>query len=363
MEKFYKDFDISGVKNKKQLQKQELYNLFKKPPREKPEQMAHFNQTYSANVDHQADLLFLPNDGGYKYALVVTDVATRLSDAEPLRNKESKDVVKAIDKIYKRGILKEPQVLTVDSGTEFKGAFLTYLNKNKIGVKVAKPNRHRQVAMVERTNHYLAKGLFMRMQAQELLTGQTSREWVDDLPKFIEYINKKRERKPPKVQYDPICSGDDCNMLEIGTKVRLKLDAPLDYVSDKKLHGKFRVTDIRWDPHPRIIKNYLLQPGQPPLYQLNDEKDINKIDYSAAYSKPQLQVVPEDEEAPHPNVIRGKPTTYIAQKIVGKKKEKGRILYRVRWKGYPPEQDTWQLRTELLEDVPLLVHEYENSNK
>ena len=235
MKQFYKDFDITGVKDKTQLQKQELYNLFKRPPKETNQQMPHYNQTYSANFEHQADLLFLPDDKGYKYALVVTDIGTRLSDAEPLKDKKSKLVAAALDKIYKRGILQKPQSLTVDAGTEFKGEVIQYLEKNGIWHKAAKPNRHRQVAMVERTNQYLAKGLFMRMQAQELLTGQTSKEWVDDLPKFIKYINEKRGRKPPKVTSDYVCSGTDCNLLEVGTKVRPKLDAPLDYVSDKKL--------------------------------------------------------------------------------------------------------------------------------
>lgn len=363
MKKFYKDFDVSSVKDKATLQKQELYNLFKRPPKERSKEMAHYNQTYSANVDHQADLLFLPDDNGFKYALVVTDIATRLSDAEPLKKKDSAEVAKAIEKIYKRGILQKPEFLTVDAGTEFKGVLATYLKKNNISVRTAKPNRHRQVAMVERTNQYLAKHLFMRMQAQELLTGETSKEWVHDLPKAITAINRKRKRDPPKVQYHPVCSGDDCNVLEVGTKVRFKLDAPLDYVTDKKLTGKFRITDIRWDPHPRVISEVLLMPGQPPMYLLNDEKDINKVDRRAAYTKKQLQVVPQNEEAPPPDVIRGKPTTYIVQKLVEKKKMGNRIYYKVRWKGYPPEQDTWELRSKLVEDVPLLVKEYDNLNK
>jgi hypothetical protein len=200
------------------------------------------------------------------------------------------------------------------------------------------------------------------MQAQELLTGETSKQWVSDLPKFIEYINKKRVRKPPKPVDEVKCSGNDCKLLEIGTKVRVKLDNPIDYVTDKKLHGKFRVTDIRWDPHPRIINNIMLMPGQPPMYQLNDEKDVNKIDTTAAYTKGQLQVVNDDEEAPDPKVIRGKPSTYIVQKLVDKKKENNKVYYKVRWKGYPG-QDTWEPRKTLIEDVPLLVKEYELKNK
>jgi len=98
------------------------------------------------------------------------------------------------------------------------------------------------------------------------------------------------------------------------------------------------------------------------MYQLNDEKDVNKIDTTAAYTKGQLQVV-NDEEAPNLKVIRGKPNTYIAQRLVDKKKMNNKIYYRVRWKGYPPDQDTWETRKALIEDVPLLVKEYELKNK
>jgi len=165
MDKFYKDFNFGNVKNKQQLKKQELVNLYKRPKKETYDETPHFNQTYAANVDHQADLLFLPIDNGYRYSLVVTDIATRLSDAVPLKNKSSKTVKDALKVIYKRGILKKPETLTMDSGAEFKGKVLDYLKNNGIAYKYAKPGRHRQVAMVERTNQYLGKGLFVRMQA------------------------------------------------------------------------------------------------------------------------------------------------------------------------------------------------------
>ncbi|EGG22990.1 hypothetical protein DFA_05120 [Cavenderia fasciculata] len=64
--------------------------------------------------------VILPNDNGFKYALVVVDLASRLTDAEPLQNKTAKEVRDAFIKIYKRGILK-PNIIQMDPGTEFKG--------------------------------------------------------------------------------------------------------------------------------------------------------------------------------------------------------------------------------------------------
>ncbi len=58
MDKYYEDFGLTKIKDKKWLQKQELHNLFKKPQKRKSINTPHFNQTYSENVDHQADLYF-----------------------------------------------------------------------------------------------------------------------------------------------------------------------------------------------------------------------------------------------------------------------------------------------------------------
>jgi Chromo (CHRromatin Organisation MOdifier) domain len=358
---FYSDFFNSNVKDKKALKNQELYNLYQKPKKETKVESPHYNFAYSKNYNHQADLLFLPEDKGYKYALVITDIATKLSDAEPLKDKTSLGIKKAMEKIYSRGILKVPDSITMDPGKEFKGDLIPYMKKNKIVYKYGKPGRHRQLSVVERTNQYLAKGLLLRMTAQELLTGEPSREWVDDLPNFITYINKKRSDEPPELpkKPTPVCSGDDCKLLDIGTKVRTQLDNPIDVATDKRVHGRFRVTDIRWDPVIRIIKNILLLPSQPPLYQLDDKNKDNQIDTLAAYTKKQLQVVPENEQAPPKSVIRGKPDSYVAEKIIGKKKMKNRIYYKIKWKGFPESEATFELRTKMLEDVPQLVEQYE----
>ena len=47
-----------------------LANLYKIPRRERGDDMPRF-QTLLPNTIHQADLVFLPHDHGYKYLLVV----------------------------------------------------------------------------------------------------------------------------------------------------------------------------------------------------------------------------------------------------------------------------------------------------
>lgn len=301
-ENYYKTFGITPIKNKEWLKKQKLYNIFKKPIKDKhPGKFLVFAKDYN----QQADLLFLPNDGGYKYALVVTDIATRISDAEPLKSKQSEYVMKAFKKIYNRDILSIPDKIDVDSGKEFQGSVRKFFDDNDTFVKVALPGRHRQLAMVERTNQYLARALFLRMYSQEFLTGKTETGWVDDLPIMITALNKQRgikPRNPPKL---PECEGDNCKLLEIGTKVRVQLDNPKEYVTGEKLHGKFRSTDMRYDPAIRKVMEYSILPGQPPMYFLS-YPDEDEIDMRAMYTKAQLQVVPKNEQLPPNSVLRKK---------------------------------------------------------
>lgn len=79
-------------------------NLTQVPRKDTKENATKFNVSVK-NAVHQADLLFLPEDKGYRYALVVVDVATRSMDAEPLKSKKPEEVLKAFRTIYKRKYL------------------------------------------------------------------------------------------------------------------------------------------------------------------------------------------------------------------------------------------------------------------
>ena len=57
-----------------------------------------------------------------KYVLTVVDVASRYKEAEPLTSKNSDEVAKAFQTIYRRSPLTWPEMLQVDPGREFMGA-------------------------------------------------------------------------------------------------------------------------------------------------------------------------------------------------------------------------------------------------
>lgn len=79
-----------------------------------PRQPKFFNKIkdnipWVKNYNFMADLLFLPTTSkGFKYLLVMVDIASDEFDIEPLKDKESSTVLNATKAIFKRGILKLP---------------------------------------------------------------------------------------------------------------------------------------------------------------------------------------------------------------------------------------------------------------
>ena len=93
-------------------------------------------------------------------------------------------------------------------------------------------------------------------------------------------------------------------LLSKGIRVRVKLDEPIS-VLGKKLHGKFRTGDIRWDPEIRTIKKLMLSPDQPSTYLLNGPHGRLGVS-RCAYTRKQLQLVSNNENPSPDSVIRGK---------------------------------------------------------
>jgi len=323
----------------------ETINKLLKPYKRDSSKEGHINVPTSNSV-HQADLLSLPTDKGYKYALVVVDLGTRGIDAEPLKTKTTKEVKEAFQKIYKRNYLKMPKYfLQVDGGTEFKSTVKNYFNDNNVRLKIGKAYRHRHQAVVEAMNKIISKAIQKFQLAKELSEGETNREWVDNLTKIIKIMNSEYKRTPTNdINENVKCKGDQCHILQDGDKVRIPLDEPREVVDGKRLHGGFRVGDVRYDPKVRTINKVLLTPGQPPMYTVSND---NK---TTAYSKNQLQLVQENEPAISTPKTK-KPEDDIEKFVIEKfvKKVGNKIL--VKWVGYPATSNTLEPIKQLKEDL------------
>jgi hypothetical protein len=337
IKQYYKTFDLKKVKDKKNVKDELIVQLYKKPKETVKTKMKQLQR----NDTHQLDLLYLPHDNGYKYALVGVDVGSRLCDAEPLKARSAKDVLTALKKMYTRKILSQPIRVTVDSGSEFKDVFRDFFEKEGVYLKVSAPNRHRQTGLVEARNKSIGTYLLKRMVAEELKTGNPSTEWVDELPKIVKRLNKRFEIKNPKPSDSTdLVVNPNVELLDIGSTVRYPLDRPIDVVTKKPVDKKFRAGDPKMSLKPVKIVDIRLSSSNPPLYKLDNGVDT-------MYTGEALLKVDEANVKAPPASVQKK---FVVEKIVGKRKHKGKIEYLIKWKDYPDSDNTYEPYKKLVED-------------
>lgn len=340
---FYDHYSIGGAPR---AGADELQSLFARPGRVQFQDHYHVTEP---NAVQQADILMLPTDAGYKYALVVVDLATRRVGATPMKQKDAVTTKRAFEKIWQDSSplyghpentkLKPPDRLEVDDGKEFFGACKTYLGKEGVFIRRGRPGRHQQQGAVENVNRILGRAIMIRQTGQELLTGASSTEWVSDLPNFVNLINKRLQRAPPKpvpVDTPMQASPAEQHILLEGTPVLVKLDRPQD-VRGKVLPGVLRAGDIKWDPTPRTVELVILQPGSPPRYIVSGIPETS-------FRRVELQIIDSLEPPDGEIVVRGKHDRFRPLKLHGEKEGK----FHVQWRGFPDEAKwTWETAATL----------------
>ena len=140
-----------------------------------------------------------------KYALTVVDVASRFKAAKPLTSKESSEVSKTFQKIYKRP-LRWPSVLQVDPGREFMGDVKKEMAKHDVRIRIGNVNVYRDQGIVERFNRTLSERLFSFQYSQEtnMKSFERSREWVKRLPEVVKALNNEVTRLARKKPVDAV---------------------------------------------------------------------------------------------------------------------------------------------------------------
>ena len=229
-----------------------------------------------ADINLMADTLHLPNDDGYKYLLVVVDLATREIDFEPTKDKKSSTMLNAIHTIFKRPYIKKPYAsIQTDNGSEFKKEFHDFFIDNGILHKTSKPYRHTQMSSVESANRLLGDILNNLMNIEELETNKQSKSWIQYLPEIRKELNKLRYRKPKytkanfyKVPFTMNTEGTP--KYNVGDLVYYALDHPEDALGNKQPTTQFRTGDRRWSVKPVKIKYVLPYPGKIPFRYVLD---------------------------------------------------------------------------------------------
>ena len=296
---------VSEDKARDWLERQALWQIYLPPPKYLPR--PHWSVS-RPNEIHQADLLFLPHDKvgrkTYRYALVVIDVATRYKDSEALTSKESQEVAKAFESIYKRKInrpsLNWPKTLIVDPGKEFMGYVTKLMNSHNVKIQRSEAGNHRAQAFVERANRTLGERLFSHQYAQEMISEGRSRVWVKRLPEVMKALNSQVIRitgkEPDKalglkeVDIDHVIYKRPVGLKEkrlpSGVQVRYLLSPGEDEGGERR-----RATDPIWSIEIYNINRVVISPEQPVLYYLLDGP-------KRSFVREELQVVPLGTELP-----------------------------------------------------------------
>ena len=291
--------------SKQWLYKQALWQIYLPAPRHVPRPKF---DVAAPNSVHQADLLFLPHDKLprgkkiYKYALTVVDIASRYKEAEPLTSKNSDEVAKAFQSIYKRSPLAWPNILQVDPGREFMGAVTKEMEKHKTYIRRGRTEIHRDQAIVERFNRTLAERLFVHQYAVEMLLpeGKRSTEWVKRLPDVVGALNNEVTSligKKPAVAIKE---------KEVSSQPSTKYNRPVG-VNEKKLPplinvrylyqpgelegGTKRATDPIWSLKVYQVVENKTKPNEPVVYYLSDGP-------KRGFVREELLVVPPNTQLP-----------------------------------------------------------------
>ena len=295
---------VPEIISKQWLYKQAIWQIYLPAPRHVPRPKF---DVATPNSVHQADLLFLPHDKlprrkTYKYALTVVDIASRYKQAKPLTSKNSDEVAKAFQAIYKRGPLTWPQMLQVDPGREFMGAVTKEMKRHKTFIRRGRTEIHIDQAIVERFNRTLAERLFGHQYAVEMLLpeGERSTEWVKRLPGVVIAINNEVTSltgKKPAVAIKE---------KEVLSKPSTKYNRPVGLVEKKfpplinvrylyqpgELEGGTRrATDPIWSLKVYQIVENKTKPNEPVVYYLSDGP-------KRGFIREELLVVPPNTQLP-----------------------------------------------------------------
>ena len=289
---------------KQWLYKQAIWQIYLPAPRYVPRPKF---DVAAPNSVHQADLRFLTHDKLphgkkiYKYALTVVDIASRYKEAEPLTLKDSEEVAKAFQSIYRRSPLAWPQMLQVDPGREFMGAVTKEMEKRKKYIRRGRTEIHRDQAIVERFNHTLAERLFGHQYAMEMLLpeGKRSSEWVKRLPDVVRTLNNEVTSLIGK---KPAVAIKEKSVSSLPTKYNRPVG-----LAEKKLPplinvrylyqpgelegGTKRATDPIWSLKVYQVVENRTKPNEPVVYYLSDGP-------KRGFVREELLVVPPNTRLP-----------------------------------------------------------------
>lgn len=293
---------------------------------EQPRNMTykHFKR-YQFQMDLVEISQFADQNNGVRYLLNCIDIFTRFAFVRALKDKSAKTVLDAFKSILDEAEQK-PFMLVMDKGTEFTNRmFKTFCDEKKI--KLINPQASIHAAFVERFNRTL------QMLIYKYLTENETNRYIDVLQKLVESYNNRKHRMigmtPNEAEKNQNNEHLQLNLIQKQQLEKIKTKKPKykigSYVRIAKQKGKFsRSYDEQ--TMQEIFKIKSINTSKPiPLYNITNFDGSEDI-LGGFYEFELIPVVTN---------------TYRIEKVLKKRKVRGKLQLFVKWKGFGDEHNSW----------------------
>lgn len=309
IEKILSTFDTYTLKRQ--------YKKFKRNPN-----YAHFKR-YQFQIDLIDIQKYSKWNDKFKYILSVIDAFTRKAWVRPCKDKTSDEVLSAF-----KSILTEaktfPTTLLADRGKEVTNKkFLEFCKKNKINYFHNYTSVHAPI--VERFNQTFQNKLY------KFLSHNETNRYIDNLQDFVDSYNESFhstiEMTPNEAENSD--NNEIINYTLLKKNEKIKNEKPkyevnqLVRISLQK--GAFH-RGYKDQSSEEVFNIYKIKTNLPkPLYLLETHNKKEKL--TGGFYSNELTPVNSD--------------IFKVEKVIKKRKHKGRVQYFVKWKGYDTSNNSW----------------------
>jgi len=276
--------------------------------------------TLGINDLWQADIVDMQElatkNKGYKYILTVIDTFSKVAYAFPLKTKSGVEVTQAFRGLFKQAA---PKHLHTDEGKEFFNQNLKPLLKEYNVNHYHTYSKHK-ASIVERFNRTLKTKMWKEF------TRLNTQHWVPLLPELIEKYNNSYHRT---IKMKPI----EVQKHENKVKVLLRTEKNANSLSKYKVGDIVRVSrskgifekGYKFNWSEELFKVSEVHTSTPVTYSLVDMRNepIKGTFYNEELKKTKI-----------PDYAR-------IEKVIAKKKVKGQLMLRVKYKGYDNSFNQW----------------------
>ena len=275
-----------------------------------------------------ADLVELPTlskkNSGFRYILMVIDVFSKYGWSIPLKTKTGKEVANALRTIFKEN---KPAKLWVDKGREFYNKDVsTLLKKNDI--EIYSTNNDEKCSVVERWNRTI------KTQLWRYFSANGTQKYTDILQPLIDKYNSTKHRS---IGMTPTDARKPSNYQQVFKNLYLKKVQTRNKQPKFKVGDKVRISvkkdifekgfTINWSDKIYTINEVLKT--LPPTYKIKDDREEIK----GSFYEQELQKTSEN--------------TFRIEKVLRWKKQDGKRIARVKWKGYDSSYNSWVPETSI----------------